>query len=91
MVVASAEAAAEAAYQIVRRANSTRATSRDTSYKRQAVQLLGKLGRLDKTIQQAEKRVASAPKSAIMSLYQAKLSNFSASLKLDSMVKVSKL
>ena len=59
-------AAAEAAYQLVRKANSSRATSSDANYKRQAIQILADLGRLEKIIQQAEKRAESAPNSTLL-------------------------
>ena len=58
------DAAAEAAYQLLRRANSSRSTGTDTRLAEQATRMLGKLGRLDKIIEQAEKRVAAAPNSA---------------------------
>lgn len=57
-----ADAAAEAAYQVLRRLNAGRSSNNDY-YRRQTLQILAGLGRLDKIIEQAERRAQSAPKS----------------------------
>jgi len=56
------EAAAEVAYRSLRQLSS-QPSSNNQYYKQQAVQLLRQVGRLDKLLEQAERRVAATPKS----------------------------
>lgn len=69
------EAAAEVAYRSLRQI-SNQPSSNNQYYKQQAVQLLRQVGRLDKLLAQAERRVAAAPnsmalKSELAELYTA--------------------
>ena len=58
------EAAAEVAYTVLRRIGSGRGTSSNVaSYRKQAVSILKSVGRLDPLIEQAKRRVTSAPAS----------------------------
>lgn len=59
------EAAAEVAYRSLRQLSSQPSLNTEY-YKQQAVQLLKQVGRLDKLLEQAERRVAAAPKSMIL-------------------------
>ncbi len=60
------EAAAEVAFAALRRLNRDTNNSNDSYYRRQAVTLLAKVGRMDKLLAQAEQRVKSAPKSIML-------------------------
>ena len=59
------EAAAEVAYQSLRQSGGP-AASNSSYYRQQAVRLLQRAGRLDKLLQQAERRVAASPQSLML-------------------------
>ncbi len=65
------EAAAEVAYSSLRQSGP--ATSNSSYYRQQAVRLLQQAGRLDKLLQQAERRVAAAPQSLVLKTELAEL------------------
>ncbi len=65
------EAAAEVAYSSLRQSGPS--VSNSSYYRQQAVRLLQQAGRLDKLLQQAERRVAAAPQSVVLKTELAEL------------------